>query len=63
VGPVRLESIVFAKRAGIEQQLDALARRQLSLLVLLVDARLATAQLCLGDALFQELDFLLDGQS
>jgi hypothetical protein len=59
---VRLEAVVLAERAGIEQQLDALAGGQLALLVLLVDARLAAAQLGAGDLLLQELDLLLDRQ-
>jgi hypothetical protein len=59
---VRLEAIVLAERAGIEQQLDALAGRQLALLVLFVDARLAAAQFGAGDLLLQELDLLLDRQ-
>jgi hypothetical protein len=59
---MRLEAVVLAERAGIEQQLDALARGQLALLVLLVDSRLAAAQLRAGDPLLQELDLLLDRQ-
>jgi hypothetical protein len=57
-----LEAVVLPERAGVEQQLDALARGELALLVLLVDSRLATAQLRAGDPLLQELDLLLDRQ-
>jgi hypothetical protein len=59
---VGLEAVVLAERAGIEQQLDALARGQLALLVLLVDARLAAAELGTRDALLEQLDLLLDRQ-
>jgi hypothetical protein len=59
---VGLEAVVLAEGARIEQQLDALARAELALLVLLVDARLAAAELGLGDLLLQELDLLLDRQ-
>jgi hypothetical protein len=59
---VRLEAVVLAEGAGVEQQLDALARGQLALLVLLVDAALAAAQLGRGDLLLQQLDLLLDRQ-
>jgi hypothetical protein len=59
---VRLEAVVLAERARVEQQLDALARGELALLVLLVDARLPAAELGAGDPLFQELDLLLDRQ-
>jgi hypothetical protein len=59
---VRLEAVVLAEGAGIEQELDALARAELALLVLLVDPRLAAAELGLRDLLLQELDLLLDRQ-
>jgi hypothetical protein len=59
---MRLEAVVFAERARIEQQLDALARAELALFVLLVDARLATAELGLRDLLLEQLDLLLDRQ-
>jgi hypothetical protein len=59
---VGLEAVVLAEGARIEQQLDAFARAELALLVLLVDARLAAAELGLGDLLLQELDLLLDRQ-
>jgi len=58
-----LETVVLAERAGVEQQLDALARRELALLVLLVDARLPAAELGTRDPLLQELDLLLDRQN
>ena len=38
------EHVVFLERAGIEQRIDALARRQLALGVLRLDAALAAAQ-------------------
>ena len=38
------EHVVFLERAGIEQRVDALARRQLALGVLRLDAALAAAQ-------------------
>ena len=38
------EHVVFLERAGIEQHVDALARRQLALGVLRLDAALAAAQ-------------------
>jgi hypothetical protein len=57
------EHVDLLERAGIEEQLDALARAELALLVLLVDARLAAAELGLGDLLLQELDLLLDRQN
>jgi hypothetical protein len=59
---VGLEAVVLAERARIEQQLDALARGQLSLLVLLVDARLAAAELGPRDPLLEQLELLLDRQ-
>jgi hypothetical protein len=59
---VGLEAVVLPEAAGVEQQVDALARAELALLVLLVDACLAAAQLRLGDLLLQELDLLLDRQ-
>jgi hypothetical protein len=59
---VRLEAVVLTEGARVEQQLDALARAELALLVLLVDARLAAAELGLRDLLLEQLDLLLDRQ-
>jgi hypothetical protein len=59
-GPVDLEAVELGERAGIEQQLDALARGQLAALVLSVDARLAAAELGLGVQLFELLELVLE---
>src|SRR5205823_14937271 len=48
VRAVRLELVQLDEAAGIEQELDPLARGELSVLVLPVDAFLAAAQLGLG---------------
>jgi hypothetical protein len=47
------EHVEFLERAGIEQHVDALARRQLALAVLRLDAALAAAQPRGLAALFQ----------
>jgi transcriptional regulator with XRE-family HTH domain len=52
-GPVGDVHVVFLEGALVEQHLDALARRQLALAVLGVDALLAAAEPCLAAALFE----------
>ena len=49
----------FLECAGIEQRLDALARRQLAAFVLVVDTGLAAAQLRLGAHVAQFCQFIL----
>lgn len=55
------EHVPFFKSAVVEQQLDALARRELALGVLRVDALLPAAQARLGAALFELFDQFLHG--
>src|SRR5262249_52661870 len=49
------ELVQLLKRSGIEEQTHSLARRELALLVLAIDARLAAAQLALALAALQLL--------
>ncbi len=55
-GAVFDEHVEFLERALVEQQFDALARRQLAALVLRGDADLAAAELCVLAAKIQLLD-------
>ena len=59
---VRLEAVVFAEGSGVDQQLDALARGELPLGVLAVDARLAAAAARGRELLVQQLQFFFDRQ-
>jgi hypothetical protein len=60
---VHHEAIALAEAAGIEQQLDPLAGRQLAGLVLALDARRAAALQGAIVELLELLDLLLDRQS
>lgn len=60
---MQLETIELAEGSRVEQQLDALARRQLAALVLALDPLRAPAELRLGVQLIELLDFLFDGQA
>src|SRR5471030_2633095 len=53
------EHVVFLERARIEQHVDALARRQLALGMLRLDAALAPALPCGGPAPFELFQHLL----
>ena len=53
------EHVPFLERAFVEEKVNALARRQLALGVLGVDAPLAPAQTCFRALLFQRLDQIL----
>jgi hypothetical protein len=59
---VGLEAIELRERARIDQQVDALASRQLAPLVLRVDPILATTQLGLSIELVELLELLLERQ-
>src|SRR5579884_411909 len=50
--------VELLERAGVEEQLDALARGELAFLVLTLDARFAAAQLAFAFALFELVDFV-----
>src|SRR5207247_10341421 len=55
---VRHEAVELDERAGIEQRVEALARRHLPLLVLDLDALGAAAELGLGALLLEQLELL-----
>ena len=60
---VRDEHVVFLERPLVQQQVDALARGQLALGVLAVDAALATTKAGLGTAGFQFFEDVFHGVS
>ena len=60
--PVRLEAIVFAERARIHEQLYPLARGELALGVLAVDACLTPTEPGLLAELVEVLELILEGQ-
>ncbi len=55
------EHVPFLEGAVVQQQLDALARRQLALLVLRVDALVSTAEARLGAPLFKLFEDFFHG--
>src|SRR3989441_9476771 len=57
-GAVRHEPVQLHERPGVEQHVEALARRHLALLVLRLDAVRAAAQLGLGAFLLEELQLV-----
>ncbi len=56
------EHVELLERAGIEQEFQALARRELALLVLGIDAGLATAELGGGATFFEFEEDVFHGE-